>query len=192
MKDKEYKLIKKCSKGDLNAFEELIKKHEKKAFNIALKMLKNRDDAMDISQEAFIKVYKSIGSFNFKSSFSTWLYRVVVNTCLDFIKKEKKIVYSIDNPIQTKDGEIHREIEDNKNIPEDIFEKKLNKQLVHNSIQKLNDIHKTAIILRDIEGFTYKEISEITDCSLGTVKSRIKRGRDYLKHIIVKEMKQSI
>ncbi|MTI66725.1 MAG: sigma-70 family RNA polymerase sigma factor [Firmicutes bacterium] len=187
----EYKLIKKCKKGDIDAFEKLIENHEKRAYNIALKMLKDPNDAMDVSQEAFIKVFKSIKKFNHKSSFSTWLYRIVVNTCIDFIKKNKKN-YSLDQSIQTEEGEIKREITDlSITDPKEILDKKLTREFVQSAINKLDEIHKTVIILRDIQEFSYKEISEILDCSLGTVKSRIKRGRDNLKEIIIKQMEQN-
>ncbi|WP_026893778.1 sigma-70 family RNA polymerase sigma factor [Clostridiisalibacter paucivorans] len=188
MNDREHILIKKSIKGDIDAFEKLIEKHEKRAYNIALKMLKNPDDAMDVSQEALIKVYRYIKGFNEKSSFSTWLYRIVVNTCIDYLRKNKERHYSLDNPINTSEGEIKREVADDTSSPEKELEKTLNKELIHSSINKLEDIHKTVIILRDIEGFSYEEIAKILDCSLGTVKSRIKRGRDNLKQIIVKEM----
>ncbi len=191
MIDKERRLIKKCAKGNLEAFEELIEKYEKTAYNIALKMLKNQDDAMDISQEAFIKVFKSIKTFNFESSFSTWLYRIVTNTCLDFLRKKNNNVYSLDTPINTEDGEIQRDIPDTLNSPEEILDKQLTKELVHDSINKLDENHKAIIILRDIQGFSYEEISQILDCSLGTVKSRISRARNNLKDIILKDMEQN-
>ena len=93
MFDKEQKLIKKCANGNLKAFDELIEKYEKTAYNIALRMLKNPEDAMDVSQEAFIKVFRSIKTFNFESAFSTWLYRIVTNTCLDFLRKRNSKNY---------------------------------------------------------------------------------------------------
>lgn len=191
MFESEKKLIKKCMKGNLNAFDELIREHEKTAYNIALKILKNPDDAMDASQEAFLKIFKSIKTFNFQSSFSTWLYRIVTNTCLDFLRKRKNKVYSIDNPIQTNDGEIERDIVDNSDSPEEILEKKLTAEYVNKAIDKLDSNHKVVIILRDIQGFSYEEISCILDCSLGTVKSRISRARKKLKDIIVNEMEHN-
>lgn len=188
MFDREQKLIKKCMNGNLDAFDELIEKHEKTAYNLALKMLKNPEDAMDVSQEAFIKVFRSIKTFNFESAFSTWLYRIVTNTCLDFLRKRSTNVYSIDNPIQTDDGEIERDIPDDSDTPEELLEKKLIKELVNNSIEKLDENHKVVIILRDIQGFSYEEISKILDCSIGTVKSRISRARNNLKEIVSREM----
>ncbi len=188
MFDKEQKLIKKCVNGNLKAFDELIEKYEKTAYNIALRMLKNPEDAMDVSQEAFIKVFKSIKTFNFESAFSTWLYRIVTNTCLDFLRKRNSNIYSIDNPIQTEDGEIERDIPDEALSPEELLEKKLTKEMVNSAINKLEENHRTVIILRDIQGFSYEEISKILDCSIGTVKSRINRARKNLKDIVIKDM----
>lgn len=191
MANNERKLIKKCTKGDLNAFEELIREHEKRAYNIALKILKDPEDAMDISQEAFIKVFKAIKNFKFESSFSTWLYRIITNTCMDFLRKKKENVYSLDNPIKAENGDITRQIEDQKNTTEELFEKKMTKELVHKSIEKLDDVHRVVIILRDIEGFSYQEISKILDCTMGTIKSRLNRARKNLKDIILEEMEQN-
>ncbi|KGG81209.1 RNA polymerase subunit sigma-24 [Caloranaerobacter azorensis H53214] len=187
MKKSEHILIKKSSEGDVDAFEELIKDYEKRAYNIAYRLLKNSEDAMDVVQEAFIKIYKSIREFKFKSSFSTWVYRIVVNTSIDFMRS-KKVVYSLNEVIKSERGDINIEIADYENTPEIELEKKLTKELVKKSIDKLDDIHRTVIILRDIQGFSYNEISEILGCSLGTVKSRISRGRIALREIILKEM----
>lgn len=184
-------LIKKCKKGDLDAFETLIKNHQKRAYNIALKMLKNPEDAMDISQEAFIKVFKYIDSYNNKSSFSTWIYRIVINTCLDYIKKNKNNVLYLDEPINTDDGSIKREITDNKNNPEKILEKKINNEDINKAISMLKVKHRMIIILRDIQGFSYEEISKMLNLPLGTVKSRVKRARENLRKIILEKVEQN-
>lgn len=191
MRDIEGKLIKKCIKGDIDAFEKLIANYEKKAYNIALKILKNREDAMDVTQEAFIKVFKSIKNFKGDSSFSTWLYRIVTNASMDFLRKNSKVVYSIDNPIETENGNISRQIEDKKNNTEELVDKKLTKEMVHSAIDKLEDNFKTVIILRDIEGFSYDEMAKILDCNLGTVKSRLSRARKKLKYILYDNMEQN-
>ena len=191
MNDIESRLIKKCKKGNINAFEELIKKYERTSYNIALKMLKNPDDAMDISQESLIKVFRSIKNFKFQSSFSTWLYKIVVNTCLDHLRKRQVKVYSIDNPIQMEDGEIQRDIMNDLQVPEIVIEKKMTREIVRKAVDRLNNDHRTIIILRDIQEFSYQEISDILDCSIGTVKSRINRARSKLKDILLRDMEQN-
>ncbi|MBV1756548.1 MAG: sigma-70 family RNA polymerase sigma factor [Dethiosulfatibacter sp.] len=192
MNEKEIILIKRSQKGDIDAFEELISDNVRFAYNIALKMLKNKEDAEDISQEALIKAYKSIESFKMDSSFRTWIYRIVVNTCLDYIRKHKTTVISIDKSIQTEHNEFQIEIEDHRPSPDEIFERKQTQKMVVEALNQLDDDFRTAIILRDIQDFSYEEISDILTCSLGTVKSRISRGRQKLREIIEKDERISL
>lgn len=187
MNEKEITLIKRSQMGDIDAFEALISDNTRFVYNIALKMLKNKEDAEDISQEALIKVYKNIDSFNMESSFRTWMYRIVVNTCLDHMRKNKVTVLSIDKPIITEHNEFQVEIEDNSFSPEELFERKENQKLIIHALNQLDDSFKAAIILRDINDFSYEEIADILTCNLGTVKSRISRGRQKLREIIEKD-----
>lgn len=187
MNEKEIILIKKSQKGDVDAFEALISDNTRFVYNIALKMLKNKEDAEDLSQEALIKVYKNIDSFNMDSSFKTWMYRIVVNTCLDHMRKNKTTVVSIDKPIKTEHNEFQVDLEDKRPTPEEIFERKETQKLIISALNQLDDSFKTAIILRDINDFSYEEISDILTCSMGTVKSRISRGRQKLREIIEKD-----
>lgn len=191
MKDKERLLINKCCKGNIKAFEKLIMNYEKKVYNISLRILKNPEDAMDASQEVLIKVFQNIKKFNFKASFSTWIFKIVTNTCIDYLRKRNNKLIYIDEAINTDDGVIQREIADDSFTPEELLDKKLTKELVHKSIDKLDDIYRIVIILRDIQGFSYEEISQILDLSVGTVKSRISRGRINLKRIIINELEQN-
>lgn len=188
MNSSETLLINKSKKGDIEAFEELIKEYKKVAYNIALRILKNKEDAEDISQESMIKIFKSIDKFNMESSFKTWLYRIVVNTCLDFKRKAKENTISVDQPVQAGYDEFYIDLKDETPSTEEIIEKKQMKEMVMEAIYKLDDDFKTIIILRDINGFSYEEISEILSCNIGTVKSRISRGRHKLKEILEIEM----
>jgi RNA polymerase sigma-70 factor (ECF subfamily) len=176
MKDNELWLIEQSRKGNVDAFEELIKDYKKSAFNIALKFLRNVEDAEDVSQEALIKVFKNIKNFNMQSTFKVWMYRIVVNACLDFKRKKTIDAYPIDDVLNITGN--------NNNNPDAMIEKNYTSEIVNSSINKLEDDFKTIIILRDIQGFSYNEISEILSCNLGTVKSRISRARKTLKDII--------
>lgn len=190
MNSNERWLIEESRKGNVDAFEELIKDYKKSAYNIALRVLRNVEDAEDASQEALIKIFKSINSFNMESTFKVWMYRIVVNTCIDFKRKKYINAVSIDETIDLGSGkEIQREIPDDSNNPEALIEKNYSTQLVNDAINKLEDDFKTIIILRDIKGFTYGEISEILSCNLGTVKSRLSRARKNLKELLETEMK---
>jgi RNA polymerase sigma-70 factor, ECF subfamily len=178
-------LLEKCRQGDVESFELLICDYQKKAFNIAYRILENIEDASDATQEAFIKVFKSIKDFKGESSFSTWLFRIVTNVSLDQlrVKKRNQVLY-IDKEIVLEDDTITAEVADYSNMPEDVVDKKERISKIHKAINLLSEEHKTIIVLRDIQGFSYEEISQITNCSMGTVKSRINRARLSLKNIL--------
>lgn len=180
MKENELWLIEQSRQGNIDAFEELIRDYKKSAYNIALKFLRNVQDAEDVSQEALIKVFKNIKNFNMKSTFKVWMYRIVVNTCLDFKRKKNIDAYPIDEVINFTGT--------NNGNPDAMIDSNYNSEIVNLAINKLDDDFKTIIILRDIQGFSYNEISEILSCNLGTVKSRISRARKTLKDIIDSEL----
>ena len=190
MNNNERWLIEESRKGNVDAFEELIKDYKRSAYNIALRVMRKVEDAEDASQEALIKIFKNISSFNMDSTFKVWMYRIVVNTCIDFKRRKSINAVSIDETIDLGSGrEIQREISDESNNPDALIERNYSTQLVNDAINMLEDDFKTIIILRDIKGFTYDEISEILACNLGTVKSRLSRGRKRLKELLEKEMK---
>jgi RNA polymerase sigma-70 factor (ECF subfamily) len=175
-------LVAKSKKGNIDAFEELISGYEKKAYNIAYRIMGNEEDAKDMAQEAFIKIYKSIQNFREESSFSTWLYRIVTNVCLDELRKRKKAnLVPLEMNIETDKGSAIIELSAEKETPEDICERVEKKELIQNAISSLAEDYKTVIILRDIQGFGYEEIATMLNCSLGTIKSRINRARNLLK-----------
>ncbi|MCX7842764.1 MAG: sigma-70 family RNA polymerase sigma factor [Clostridia bacterium] len=185
MSDSERLLLEKAKNGDVEAFEKLIEGSQKRVFNVALRMLGNHDDASEISQEVFIKVFKSIGSFKGNSSFSTWIYKITVNLCLDELRKRKNSrVISLDETIKIKDEEVRMQIEDDGPSPDVEVEKRAIRQVVTQAIEKLSDEHKVVVILRDIQGFSYDEIAKLINCPEGTVKSRINRARQSLKEIL--------
>ena len=182
MEEMEKLLVTKSKKGNLDAFEELISSYEKKAYNIAYRMMGNEEDAKDMAQEAFIKIYKSIQNFREESSFSTWLYRIVTNVCLDELRKRKKDkLVPLELSIETEKGTAIVELSAERETPEDIYERIEKRQLIQNAISSLGEDYKTVIILRDIQGFGYEEIATMLNCSLGTIKSRINRARNLLK-----------
>lgn len=190
MKSNELRLIEQSQNGNVDAFEELIKDYKKSAYNIALRVLRNVEDAEDASQEALIKVYKNIENFNMQSTFKVWLYRIVVNTCIDFKRKKNINAVSIDETIDLGgNNEVHKEIADDSSNPDFLVEKNFNNKLVNDAVNKLDDDYKTIIVLRDIQGFSYNEIAEILTCNLGTVKSRLNRARKSLKEILENEFK---
>ena len=185
-------LIRKAKQGDMLAFEELILKHEKIVYNLALRMMNHSEDAMDISQEVFLKAYRSLANFDERSAFSTWLYRITHNTCIDEIRKRKgKQTYSLEEDLESEDGSMQRQVADAGDTPEESLMRKEEKSEILRALDTLSEEHKAAIILRDVKGMSYEEIAEILDLSLGTVKSRINRARNQLKTEILKIREQN-
>lgn len=185
-------LVQKCKQGDIEAFEVILKIYEKKIYNFAYRMLGDKEDAMDTTQEVFMKAYKSINTFNGNSSFSTWLFKIAKNVCIDYLRKNDKArIYSLDKTIKIDGEEIKKETPDTSNLPEEIVKKRELQRIVHQAIARLPEKYKAVIILRDLQNFSYKEIAEILNCSIGTVKSRISRGRKELKNILSNEMEHS-
>lgn len=176
-------LISKAKEGDKKAFEEIISLYEKKVFSTIYYMVKNENEVEDIAQEVFVKIYKNLKNFKEESSLYTWIYRITINVCIDELKKKKNVVY-IDEKIETADGEMEMQLEDTAKGPEHLAEDEELKRKITNCIRKLPIDQRTMIILRDIKGFTYMEIAEMTKINLGTVKSKINRARTALKQIL--------
>jgi len=179
----EKELIMQAKLGDSDSFEALILSCKEKAYNIALRYMQNEEDALDVLQESFIKIFRHLSKFNEQSRFDTWVYRIVVNTCNDMLRKNKKILY-MDNVYKNEEEEdIIVEIADTALRPDEVLEKKEDKQYILECLNKLKDEHREILILRDINGFSYDEIAEMLDCSIGTVKSKISRARQKFKEI---------
>ena len=184
---REKELIAKAKQGDMQAFEELILKHEKIVYNVALRMMNHSEDAKDISQEVFLKAYRNIKNFDERSMFSTWLYRITTNTCIDEMRKRKgKQNYSLEEELENEDGSMQRQIADEGDTPEESLMRGEEKGEILQALDTLSEEHRVAIILRDVKGLSYEEISEIIELPMGTVKSRISRARNQLKNEILK------
>lgn len=173
-------LIKKCKKGDREAFNMIFEKYQAQVVNIAYGMLSDREDAYDAAQEVFVRVYKSIESFKEKSSFTTWLYRITTNICSDILRKRQKSnnVISMNQSVE-ENKEI--DIIDDALTPEENVELSERQKAVRTAISELKDEYRVVITLCDIEEMSYDEIAEILKVPKGTVKSRINRARISLK-----------
>lgn len=184
---REKQLIEKAKMGDESSFEALISGCQIRAFNIAVRYLKNEEDALDALQESFIKIFRHLGKFKADSKFDTWVYRIVVNTCNDLLRKNsnQRITDSIFKLEEEKESIL--EIPDISGSPETAYDKKEQSEYLLSCLERLNHEQKEVIILRDIQGFSYEEISEILDCSIGTVKSRINRSRQKLREILLEQ-----
>ena len=178
----ELRLIESAKRGDSGAFEDLVKLHEKNVFNLALKLLKNRDDALDAAQEAFLKAWISLKSFRGDSKFSAWLYRLTYNTCLDILRKGKK--GEIISLSSQDEDEVVKDVKDTAPTPEEYTERRETRRAVRDAVNALPEEYRQIIILREFAGLSYTEIAEAAALNEGTVKSRISRGRQKLAEIL--------
>lgn len=190
MKKLNVDLLSKCKSGDINAFEELITTYEKLIYNISYRMFSNAEDAKDITQEVFIKIYKNINKCTDLNSFKNWACKIASNTCIDELRKRKGIY--TDNIDDTLESDYLNETKLKVITPEDSLVNKENISEIQSAINRLSPEYKTLIILRDIHGMNYQEISEIMDTPLGTIKSRIHRARTNLKNILLKNKEQNL
>jgi RNA polymerase sigma-70 factor (ECF subfamily) len=161
----------------MSAFEELVSRYHQKVFMVILGMLRNREDAQEVAQETFFRAYRKIKSFQGGSSFYTWIYRIAVNLSIDAQRRQKR------NPLEfreTMDGVLEAQNEVAKDPFSDLHDKELREKLV-SAINDLTPDHKAVIVLRTIEGLSYKDIGKILACSEGTVMSRLHYARKKLQ-----------
>ena len=184
-------LIRRAAAQDAAAFEQLMLLHQKPVYNICYRMAGNAEDALDLSQEVFLKAYRNIGNFDERSQFSTWIYRITANTCIDEMRKRKgRQSFSLEEELEGEEGSMQRQVADAGETPEESMLREEQKSEVLQALESLSPEHKVAVILRDIKGLSYEEIAEILELTLGTVKSRISRGRNQLKQEILKLREQ--
>ena len=184
MNHEETEMISRCQRGDQEALKEIFDKYHKKVYRIAYGVVRQREEALDVVQEVFIKLFRSIQNFKGRSHFYTYLYRMAINTSIDHKRKAgKQFVSSLD-----EEGSFEPSDEADKG-PEKILLQKELEEKVRQAMDKLPDEQKAAIIFRDVEGLSYQEMAEAMGCSIGTVMSRLHYGRkrmqeslkDYLK-----------
>lgn len=175
-------LIVKASQDDLGAFEELVLLYQDRVYSHCHSLTGNPDDAQDLAQDVFVQAFKGIRSFRNESDFGTWLHRITVNLWINFCRRQRKVfTLSIDEPLPTREGEMVRELADAGDNPLEKVERREFNAMVLKALNGLRPEYRVALVLRDIEGYNYDEIAALLSCSLGTVKSRISRGRKALK-----------
>jgi RNA polymerase sigma-70 factor (ECF subfamily) len=168
----ELQLIERCLTGDKRAFKELIEKYQKKVFTIIVRMVRNREIALELSQEVFIKVYKKLDNLKYKNRASSWIMQVAHHTTLDFIKKKRLESISTDFNDQATENKLSKFISTpSDKTPEQIIEK-LSPSKVDDLLMELDLKYRTILVLRFAQGYSFKEISEILNLPLSTVKFR--------------------
>lgn len=171
--------------GDRKAFDRLVLRYRDVIFNLCFRITGDYDEANDCAQETFIKVYRNIKGFQHRSGFSTWLYRIAVNTCRNHVSslsyRMKQKMIRLDNPGNEYNDAGGIDISDGSSDPVRVYEAKENEAVIQKAIESLPSAQRILIVLRDIEGKTYEDIAEITGLKHGTVKSKLARARQDLR-----------
>ena len=177
-------LIRRAQSGDEGAFEQLLLAHQKSVYNLCLRMVKNPDDALDLSQEALIRAWRALDQYQFDAAFSTWLFRLTSNVCIDFLRKQKRQQHM--SLTVTDDDEPGEEftVPDPAPGPEEQAVHNERRQAVARAMAALPEDYRAVMQLRAVEALSYEQIAEILDIKVGTVKSRLARARTQLRKIL--------
>lgn len=178
------KLVHQAQKGDTLAFEQLVTLYQDRIYGLTYHLTGNHADAQDLAQDAFVKAYYALKGFRNEADFGTWLHRITVNVWIN-VKRKQRPVVSLDEPVNTGDGEVQRELAATDESPHEAAERREFQELVRATLMELSEEHRTVLVLREMQGYSYEEIAEILNCSLGTVKSRINRARLTLKEKMI-------
>ena len=182
----EQELVALAQKGDQDAFARLVEANQGKIYTLTLRMTGNPDDGADLAQEAFLRAWKGLPGFQAESSFSTWLYRLASNVCIDFLRKQKRRRGLDGVSLDEEQGTAAAlQVPDSRFTPEGELERKQLRQAVQRGLEKLSQEHRQALILRELEGLSYGEIARVLGVEEGTVKSRIARARLALRKILL-------
>ena len=184
-REEEMRIVRKVLAGDVNAFEQLVIENQKSVYNLALKIMKNESDALDVSQDVFLKAYTNLENFRGDSRFSVWLYRLAYNACIDASRKSKAGM-NISLTVQDEDSEsAELDLADNKPLPEEETERRETQREVQAAIQELPEDQRKIIVMREFSDMAYEDIAASLGISVGTVKSRLSRARKNLAKILI-------
>jgi len=189
----DYRLVKAAvERGDQKAYALLMDRYRDSIYFMLLKMVNNKDDADDLTIEAFGKAFNKLHQYTPNYAFSTWLFKIASNNCIDFIRKKKKHVYSLDKPIEGMDGgEMTFDVPSNTLDPEEIYIKAQKALLMQGLVERLKPRYRTLVELRYFKEYSYEEIATELELPLGTVKAQLFRAREFLYNIL-KNSKEKI
>ena len=180
---REEELIRRAAQGDDGAFEQLVLAHQRQVYNLCLRICCNEADAMDLSQEAFIRAWRGLGQYQFGAEFSTWLYRLTRNVCIDLLRAQKRR-QTVPLHLNDDEGETELPLPDTAEGPEERAVAGERRRALAQAMQALSPEHREILTLRVIEDLPYEQIAQILGVRTGTVKSRLARARISLKNIL--------
>jgi len=185
-------LVRAAKRGDMGAFEQLVKRYDRNIFRIAQHITQNREDAEDVVQDAFLKSYQNLERFQEQSKFYTWLVRIAVNESLMKLRKRRTAkTVSIDEDVQTEEDSVPREVADWSPNPEQLYNQSELQEILGKTIQGLPSSFRTVFVLRDVEGLSTEETAEALDLSVPAVKSRLLRARLQLRERLNRYFKKN-
>jgi RNA polymerase sigma-70 factor (ECF subfamily) len=171
-------LIERYLKGEQSAMDELVRRHQARAYQYAFRLTRDRDTAADLVADAFLRVFRSVDGFKGQSAFTTWLYRIITNCFLDARKKASaRPTSSLDDAMETPDGELQRQFESEDESPFDLLDRRMRAQALADAIEALPEVHRAIVQMYHGEMLSYEEIAEVLSVPIGTVKSRLNRAR---------------
>lgn len=185
MTDRE--LAERAKQGDRDAFEQLVLDNQNRVFSLALRLVGDREEAADLSQEAFVRAWQGLGSFQGESSFATWVYRLTTNVCIDYLRKKKRREETTPSVSLDDEDNGWAEPADRDSDPQLLLERSERGKALARGLDKLPDWQRRALVLRELSGLSYQEISRALEIDLGTVKSRIARARLSLRKILMED-----
>lgn len=181
--EQEMAVIRRAQRGDTKAFEALLSAYEKPVYNLCLRMTGNAEDAADLTQEAFLKIWRGLENYKFESSFSTWVYRLTTNVSIDFLRGKKRR-QTVSITVEEEDGAAELEVPDPAPLPEEQLLHREKKAQIASAMNQLDEEARLILTLRILEDLSYEEIARVTGLKDGTVKSRLARARLKLKKIL--------
>ena len=184
MNVQEQQWIDAAKQGDMAAFEELVKLYEKRVYAQTLRMCKNPEDAAEAAQEAFLSAWQGLPFFRGDASFSTWLYRLASNACVDLLRRESRHRNAAGPSLDDEEAAV--DAADTAPLPQEALERKELKEQIEEGLRSLTPDHRQVLILREMHQLSYDEIAGVLELDVGTVKSRINRARKQLRNFLIK------
>jgi|TARA_B100001971_G_scaffold209013_2_gene231817 RNA polymerase sigma-70 factor (ECF subfamily) len=184
------KLVRSAQMGDMEPYEELVHRHRDKIYARAFSMMRNEDEALDLSQEAWVKGWQRLNQFKHNASFTTWMTRICINLCLDYLRKKQRRQTDSLEQMEEESGGVERRIPAEEFNPTETMEREELRVKIDKAMEKLSYEHRTVLILHEFERLEYKEIAKAMHCSIGTVMSRLFYARRRLANLLISLKKE--